>query len=55
VGYWVDVRRYVDDVLKGLNPDQKTTTIRMPWSNKITVQSIDRFRDMSLERMHLEG
>ena len=39
---------------KGLDPDQRTTTIRMPWSRKITVKSIDRFREMSLERMHLE-
>ncbi len=54
-GYWVDVRRYVDDVLEGLDPDQKTTTIRIPWASKITVKSIDRFREMSLERMHLEG
>ena len=54
-GYWVDVRRHVDDVLGGLDPDQKTTTIRIPWSNKITVKSVDRFREMSLGRMHLEG
>jgi hypothetical protein len=54
-GYWVDVRRHIDDVLTGLDPDQKTTTIRIPWSSKISVKSIDRFREMSLERMHLEG
>jgi hypothetical protein len=54
-GYWVDVRRYIDDVLCGLDPDQKTTTIRIPWSRKITVKSIDRFRTMSLRRMHLEA
>ncbi len=41
--------------LTGLDPDQKTTTIRIPWSSKISVKSIDRFREMSLERMHLEG
>lgn len=54
-GYWVDVRRHVEDVLKGLDPEQKTTTIRIPWSSKITARSIDRFREMSLERMHREG
>ena len=45
-----DVRRYIDNELTELNPDQKTTTIRIPWSNKISVKSVDRFREMSLER-----
>jgi hypothetical protein len=54
-GYWVDVRRYVDNVLKEVDPDQKTTTIRMPWSSRITVKSIDRFREMSIARMEREG
>ena len=54
-GYWVDVRQYIDNVLGGLDPDQKTTTIRMPWANKITVKTIDRFRTISLKRMNLEG
>lgn len=54
-GYWVDVRRYIDEVLTGLNPDQKTTTIRIPWSSKISVKSIDQFREMSLKRIYLEG
>ncbi len=40
----MDVRQYIDDVLGGLDPDQKATTIRMPWANKITVKTIDRFR-----------
>lgn len=54
-GYWVDVRQYINDVLGGLDPDQKTTMIRIPWSSKITVKTIDRFRAMSLKRIHLEG
>ena len=53
-GYWLDVRRYIDENLTGLDPDQKTTAVRIPWSNKISVKSIDRFREMSLERMRLE-
>ncbi len=54
-GYWVEVRRYVDEVLGGLDPDQKTTAIRIPWTSKITVRSIDRFREMSIARMRREG
>jgi hypothetical protein len=53
-GYWLDVRQYTDENLSGLDPDQKTTRVRIPLSNKISVRSIDRFREMSLERMRLE-
>jgi hypothetical protein len=54
-GYWVDVRRYVDDELQEVDPDQKTTRIRIPWSSRINVRSIDRFREMSIARMDREG
>jgi hypothetical protein len=53
-GYWVDIRRHIDEVLTGLDPDQKTTTIRIPRSNTISVKSIDQFRAMSLARMQAE-
>jgi hypothetical protein len=54
-GYWVDIRRYIEDVLTGLDPEQKTTTIRIPRSSRISVRTIDQFREMSLARMHAEG
>ncbi len=44
----------VDDKLSEIEPEQKTATLQIPLINKLTVKSIDRFREMSLARMSLE-
>jgi hypothetical protein len=53
--YWLDIRSYIDDVLSGLDWEQKTIRMRIPWANKLTVKTIDQFRRMSLARMTREG
>jgi hypothetical protein len=53
--YWLDIRRYIDDILSGLDIEQKTVQVRFPWTNKMTVKTIDLFRGMSLSRMAREG
>jgi hypothetical protein len=45
--YWIDMQAYVDDHKpKG----GKTLTVRIPTSNRLTVNAVDHFRTMSLAR-----
>ena len=53
--YWLDVRKYIDDVLSGLDIERKTIEVQIPWKNKVTLRTIDQFRGMSLSRMAREG
>lgn len=48
-GYWLDVQAYVDDHL--IYPKGNTVALRVPIRNKLTVNAVDRFRQMSLSRM----
>ena len=46
--FWLDIQSYIER--HGIE-DQQTLTIRIPFENKLTVASIDRFRNLSLERI----
>ena len=54
-GYWVRVRQHVDDIKLEINPDQETIDLRIPWSNRLTVKTIDRFRQLSLDRLERDA
>jgi hypothetical protein len=45
--FWVDIQSYVES---HAIDDHETLTIRIPFQNKLTVKSIDHFRNLSLER-----
>jgi hypothetical protein len=53
-GYWVDVRSHIEDSSFEFDREQKQSTIRIPCTNKITVKTIDQFREISLSRMNQE-
>jgi uncharacterized protein DUF4365 len=49
--YWLDVQNHEPP---GADLEvQESITVRIPTRNKLTVTAIDRFRKMSLERIHL--
>ena len=50
-GFWVQVRKHIDDSKLEINPEQETMDLRIPWKNKVTVKTIDRFRELSLNRL----
>ena len=55
-GFWLDVQNYVDEIrLDVEETDQETVTVRIPSSNRVTLAAIDRFRQLSLERLAQEG
>jgi hypothetical protein len=53
-GFWVAIRQYLDQRISEVDPDQQTIELQIPWTNRVTVRAIDRFREMSLARMHGE-
>ena len=50
-GYWIHVRQNVDQLRLEINPEQKTVELQIPWTNKLTVRTIDHFRQLSLIRI----
>jgi len=44
--FWVDIQSYIDQ--HKIKDAQKTWAVRIPTQNKLTVNAIDRFRQMSL-------
>lgn len=54
-GYWIHIRNHVDKLRLEIDPEQNTIDLQIPWSNKLTVNTIDRFRRLSLDRMHCEN
>jgi hypothetical protein len=53
--YWLDIRQFIDDVLFGIDVERQSIQVQIPWTNKVTVRTIDRLRGMSLSRMAREG
>ncbi len=52
--FWLDVHAFVEAhgvVQEGDDPETETVSLRIPVANKLTVQTIDMFHRMSLERM----
>ena len=47
-GYWLHVQPYVKDRPRLNASERKTVVVHVPVSNKLTVQSIDHFRELSL-------
>ena len=45
--FWIDVQTYVDE--HGIE-DRRRMTVRIPAQNRLTVNAIDRFRELSLAR-----
>ena len=45
--FWIDIQDYVES---HAIDDRETLTVRIPFRNKLTVKSIDRFRKLSLDR-----
>jgi len=49
-GFWIPIRQHVDELQIQIDPEQATVELRIPWSNKITLRTIDQLREMSLTR-----
>ena len=47
--FWLDVGDYVDGRPEVLDPSRETVNVRIPRSNRLTVQSIEHFRNRSLQ------
>lgn len=47
--YWLDVQAYVEE--NDIVPRGTTVTLSVPVRNKLTVNAVDHFRQMSLARM----
>ena len=54
-GFWVAMRHFVEQRRLEIEPEQQTIELQIPWSNRLTVRAIDRFREMSLQRIKREG
>lgn len=48
--FWLDVQQYVEANRLPVE-EQETTTVRIPRNNKLTVRSIDHFRDLNRLRI----
>lgn len=46
--YWLDVQAYVDEVR--MSPATESVTLRIPTRNRLTIDAIDHFQHLSLER-----
>ncbi len=53
--FWLDVQKYVEDNAIDIESEQATLTVRIPSTNKLDLKAIDRFRQLSLERLGREG
>ena len=53
--YWIDIRKYIDNELSGLDAGKRKTLVRIPWTSKLTLRTIDHLRAISLSRMAREG
>jgi len=51
-GFWLDVQHYIEQG-RDLEEDQDEAVIRIPVENKLTLRAIDRFRDLSMERIRI--
>ena len=49
VAFWLHVQEYVNLHPDSVNPDQESVNVHIPVSNKLTVESIETFRKMSLQ------
>lgn len=47
--YWHDVQSYVEE--NAIVPTRETVTLHVPVKNTLTAYAVDRFRQMSLDRM----
>jgi hypothetical protein len=48
--FWIDIQEYVEQG-REFEEDQDEAIIRIPVDNKLTVQAVDKFRRMSLDRI----
>lgn len=53
-GFWISVRQHVDEYQIPMDPEQQTVELRIPWSNNISVRTIDQLRALSLKRVKRE-
>jgi len=51
VAYWLDVQEHVDQNFDRVDLDQQTVNVRVPVSNRLTMEAISRFRSKSLMTM----
>ncbi len=49
--FWLDIQSYVDQRQIQEDVVSETVTFRIPWENKLSLQAINVFRNMSLARM----
>jgi hypothetical protein len=49
IGFWLHVQEYVNLHPDRANPDQQSVNVHIPVSNMLTVESVEAFRDMSLQ------
>ena len=47
--FWLHVRPWIEENLPKLNVDQETSRVQIPVGNRVTLRTIDRFRQMSLD------
>jgi hypothetical protein len=47
--FWLHVQEYVNLHPDSVNPDRESVNVHIPMSNMLTVESVDAFRDMSLQ------
>jgi len=47
--FWLHVQEYVNHHPDSVNPDQNSVNVHIPVSNKLTVESVEAFRNMSLQ------
>ncbi len=50
--FWLHVQEYVSLYPDSVNPDQESVNIHIPVSNKLTVDSIETFRNKSLQTVN---
>jgi hypothetical protein len=52
-GFWLDVQAYVDH--QSITPHGESVTLQIPTSNRLTLHAVDRFRQLSRERISRLG
>ncbi len=52
--FWISVRQHIDDHEIQLDPERQTVDLRIPWTNKVTVNTIDKLRQLSRDRFNRE-
>ena len=50
--FWLDVQQYIEQG-REFEEDQDEVIVRIPVENKLTVRAVDRFREMSMDRIRI--